>query len=141
MEDAENSMDYIVDRQDKEKIILLKTWGGLEMVELIRTEKSNLNARPATAGEGEPTYPETVERLPNYQAKMVKRTMAMHQLLSTQQGLRTWSNFMRDLEKKAKTLNFGKKPYTTDEAIKDAAIFGMRDSSLREKAPAEDPHL
>ncbi len=67
--------------------------------------------------------------------------MAMHQLLSTKQGTRTWGDFLLDLEKKAKSLNFDKKPYTTEEAIKDAAIFGMNDGSLREKALAEDPNL
>jgi len=34
LEDAENKMDYIGVTEDKEKIILLKTWGGPEMVEL-----------------------------------------------------------------------------------------------------------
>ena len=72
---------------------------------------------------------------------MVNRTMAMHQLLGTKQGTRTWDDFLLDLEKKAKSLNFDKKPYTMEEAIKDAAIFGMNDGSLREKALAEDPNL
>ena len=141
LDDAENRMDYIGVTEDKEKIILLKTWGGPEMVELIRAERSHLNTGARANEEGEPTYMQTVERLRHYLARMVNRTMAMHQLLGTKQGTRTWSDFLRDLEKKAKSLNFDKKPYTTDEAIKDAAIFGMNDISLREKALAEDPDL
>eukprot|EP00111_Clytia_hemisphaerica_P002020 TCONS_00005717-protein len=84
---------------------------------------------------------QTIERLRYYLGRMVNRTMAMHQLLGTKQGTRTWGDFLLDLEKKAKSLNFDKKPYTTEEAIKDAAIFGMNDVSLREKALAEDPNL
>jgi len=79
---------------------------------------------------------QTTERLRNYLAQMVNRTMAMHQLLGTKQGSRTWGDFLRDLEK-----NFDKKPYTTEDAIKDAAMFGMNDATLREKALAEDPNL
>ena len=47
-------------------------------------------------------------------------------------------DYIHELEKKAKILDFNKKPYTTDEAIKDAAIRGMTDSKLSEKALAED---
>ena len=49
--------------------------------------------------------------------------------------------FIGDLERKSKILNFGKRLYTIKEAIKDAAIFGMNDSVLKEKALAEDPDL
>eukprot|EP00111_Clytia_hemisphaerica_P023959 TCONS_00070584-protein len=155
LDDAENRMDYIGVTVDKEKIILLKTWGGPEMVELIRAERSHLNtgARANEEGaqangevaeanaEAAPTYMQTIERLRYYLRRMVNRTMAMHQLLGTKQGTRTWGDFLLDLEKKAKSLNFDNKPYTTEEAIKDAAIFGMNDVSLREKALAEDPNL
>ena len=143
LEDAENRMSYIGITSDKDKTILLKTWGGPEIVELIRQEKSHLNsqARAGEEVEQEDTYDQTIEKLRTHLSKMVNRTMAMHQLLSTQQGSRSWSDFIRDLERKAKTLNFEKKPYTTEEAIKDAAIFGMNDTSLREKALAEDPDL
>ena len=143
LEDAENRMSYIGITNDKEKIILLKTWGGPEIVELIRLVNSHLNTRVQDQehNEQEETYKDLIDKLRLYLSKMVNRTMAMHQLLSTQQGSRSWSDFIRDLEKKAKTLNFEKKPYTTEEAIKDAAIFGMNDTSLREKALAEDPDL
>ena len=138
LEDADNRMSYIGITSDKEKIILLKTWGGPEIVELIRLEKSHLNARAQAPQQGEAEqeqiYEELIDKLRLYLSKMVNRTMAMHQLLSTQQGSRSWSEFIRDLEKKAKTLNFEKKPYTTEEAIKDAAIFGMNDTSLRRES-------
>ena len=54
---------------------------------------------------------------------MMNRTMAIHELLTLQQGTRSWSYFMQELEKESKILNFDKKRYTTEEAIKNAAVF------------------
>ena len=50
-------------------------------------------------------------------------------------------DFIHELEKKAKILGLDKQPYTIQDVIKDAAIFGMADGKLREKALAEDPNL
>ena len=128
-------MEYIGVSNDKEKIILLKTWGGPEVIELIKLEQSALNIKSENAKNDadeethETSYLELVEKLRTMVSKMVNRTMAMYQLLTTQQGSRTWTDFIRDLERKAKTLNFERKPYTIHEAIKDAAIFGMNDTS------------
>ena len=67
--------------------------------------------------------------------------MAMHDLLTMKQGSKKWMDFINELEKKAKILNIEHKPYTTKDVVKDAAIFGMADPRLREKALAEDPDL
>ena len=50
-------------------------------------------------------------------------------------------DFIKDLENKAHILCFDTIPYKHAEAVKDAAIFGMTDTALREKALAEDPSL
>ena len=65
----------------------------------------------------------------------------MYQLTNTRQGAMNWNSFICELEVKAKILNFDKKPYTIEEAIKDAAIFGMNDGQMKEKALAEDPSI
>jgi len=59
IEGADNRMNYIGITEDKEKIILLKTWGGLEMIELIRTCNSHLNTHNNTqvANDGDTTLP------------------------------------------------------------------------------------
>ena len=67
--------------------------------------------------------------------------MAMHQLMTTKQGSMSWNSFIRELEIKANILNLPNKPYTMDDAIKDAAIFGMTDSQMKERALAEDPSV
>lgn len=62
----------------------------------------------------------------------------MHQLLGIYQTRNTNLGWPPS---RFKSLNFDKKPYTTENAIKDASIFGMNNVSLREKAHAEDPNL
>ena len=47
-------------------------------------------------------------------------------------------DYIHNLEKKAKALDYARRPYTTDEAVRDNAIIGMSDIELSEKALAED---
>jgi len=158
LEEAESRMEYIGITSDKEKIILLRTWGGQDIKELIKRQSSivsksvpikkeeqsapteeipKLEGETDTAGD----YHETVETLRETLRRNVNRTMAMHQLMTTRQGSMTWNSFIRELEIKAKILNLPNKPYTMDDAVKDAAIFGMNDAQMRERALAEDPSV
>ena len=73
--------------------------------------------------------------------RLVNRTLAMHNLLTTKQGSRSWMEFIKELEDKAYLLDFDNKPYLHEDAVKDAAIFGMSDSRLKEKALTDDPQL
>ena len=70
--------------------------------------------------------------------KLVNRTMAMYQLKNTKQGDRSWMDYIKILEDKAHILNLNVIPYTEDDAVKDAAVYGMSDEKLREKAIADD---
>ena len=49
--------------------------------------------------------------------------------------------FIKELEDKAYLLDFDNKPYKRSEAVKDAAVFGMSDTKLKEKALSDDPDL
>ena len=149
LEEAENRMDYIGVQDDKSKIILLKSWGGAELMDFIKTHvkikyeetPANTQAVPPVEAVPADTYAMAVKKIKDQLRTLVNRTMAMHDLLTTKQGSRNWMDFIHDLEKKAKILGFDKQPYTQQDAVKDAAIFGMTDARLREKALAEDPTL
>ena len=65
------------------------------------------------------TYAETVKKTKDELRKLVNKTMAMHQLLTTKQGERNWMEFIKDLEDKAHILNFDVQPYKQNEAVKD----------------------
>ena len=142
LEEAENRMDYIGNQEDKDKIILLKSWGGSELNDFLKTHVS-INTTQRAADGDQPavnpdTYDQVIEKIKSELRKLVNRTMAMHDLYSTKQGSKSWMDYIHDLEKKAKVLDFARRPYTTDEAVKDAAIRGMSDIKLSEKALAED---
>ena len=153
LEEAESRMEYIGIADDKEKIILLRTWGGQDVKELIKRQasivgKSTIKKEDASSEEEMPkledtggSYRETIDAIRDTLRRNVNRTMAMHQLMTTKQGSMTWNSFIRELEIKANILNLPNKPYTMDDAIKDAAIFGMNDATMRERALAEDPSV
>ena len=145
LEVAENRMAYIGTTDDASKVVLLKTWGGTELVDFMKTH-AKINSKPKPATNTEPsieadTYNECIKKVKDELRQLVNRTMAMYDLLTTKQGNQNWLDFIHSLERKAKILNFNTRPYTFEDAVKDAAIFGMNDIKLREKALAEDPNL
>ena len=145
LEDAESRMKYIGTQDDAAKVILLKSWGGSELVEFMRIHaKVVFDKKPASDSQEalEPdTYEQVIQKTTLEMKRLVNRTMAMHDLLNTQQGDRGWMDFIKDLENKAHILNFDSQPYKHKDIVKDAAIFGMTDKRLREKSLAEDPDL
>ena len=157
LEEAESRMEYIGIIDDKEKTILLRTWGGQDIKELIKRQSSIVGKSATkkrdtdTSNEVVPklegdtvtggSYEETIEAIRETLRRNVNRTMAMHQLMTTKQGSMPWNSFIRELEIKAKILNLPNKPYTVDDAVKDAAIFGMNDAQMKERALAEDPSV
>ena len=145
LEEAENRMRFLGHTADAKKVILLRSWGGADLVKFMKTHaKVIFDITPATDTTAEipaDTYKEVVDKTKKELQSLVNRTMAMHQLLTSKQGEREWMNFIKDLEDKAHVLNFNTVPYKQDDAVKDAAIFGMADRKLKEKALAEDPDL
>ena len=145
LEDANSRMQYIGTHDDAAKIILLKTWAGTELVEYMKIHaKVYFEAKPATDTDNAiaaDTFNQIITKTKEEMRKSVNRTLAMHKLMETKQGDRPWMDFIKDLENKAHILSFDTIPYKHAEAVKDAAIFGMTDTALREKALAEDPSL
>ena len=145
LEEAENRMKFIGVDQDEKKLILLRSWGGAELVKFMKSHaKVKFEVTPAegeTPAIAADTYDEAVTKIKDELRKMVNRTMAMYQLFTTKQGDRNWMDFIRVLEDKAHILDFAAIPYTENDAVKDAAIFGMSDEKLQEKALADDPTL
>ena len=122
LEEAECRMEYIGNISDKEKTILLRTWGGQEIKELIKRQSSKLSGPavpikkeddddtpPRLEGEtpdsnsmaGQGQYQDIVNGIRELLMKNVNRTMAMYQLMNTRQGTMNWNSFIRELEVKA----------------------------------------
>ena len=138
-------MKYIGVNEDGKKLILLRSWGGADLVSFMKSHaKVKFEETPAdgdTAAVPADSYDAAITKIKAELRKMVNRTMAMYQLFTTKQGDRNWMDYIKTLEDKAHVLDFAAVPYTENDAIKDAAIFGMSDEKMQEKALAEDPTL
>ena len=115
IEEATNRMDYIGVSSDKDKITLLKTWGGHDLVVLLSTcghagAESSLNP--------DDTFDSTIKKIRDELRRLVNRSLAMYNLLNTKQGSKTWMNFVKELEDKAYLLDFDNQPYKQSDAEK-----------------------
>ena len=81
LEEAENRMAYIGNNDDFSKAILLKTWGGSEITEFIKTHKISSSS-----------YDVMIEDIKKELTKLVNRTMALHELYTTKQGSMKWNS-------------------------------------------------
>ena len=134
-------MTYIGTTDDTAKRILLKSWGGTDLVEFMKSHaKVKFEEIPATDTDTD-NCTTTIKKIKDELRLLVNRILAMYQLLTTKQGERSWMDFIKDLEGKAHILDLDHQPYRQDAMVKDAAIFGMTDIRLKEKALAEDPDL
>ena len=100
LEEAENRMAYVGNQEDSDKIILLKSWGGSELNEFIKTHVSIVTTAQPAVGTTEAipadTYDQVVEKIKTELRKLVNRTMAMHDLLNTKQGSRSWMDYIHE---------------------------------------------
>ena len=116
---------------DTAKIILLKSWGGSDLVEVMKSHaKVKFEEIPATDTDDRipaDNYTTTIKMIKDELRLVANRTLAMHQLLTTKQGEHSWMDFIKDLEGKAHILDLNHQPYRQDAMVKDAAIFGMTD--------------
>ena len=145
LEEAENRMTYIGANTDEERISLLRSWGGQQLVNFMKLHaKVAFEPIPAVGDEEEETpkdtYDQILTKIRNELHRLVNRTLAMHELLSTKQGNRPWLEFYADIETKAQNLEFDTVRYTHKDAVKDALIMGMTDKNLMERALTEDPN-
>ena len=129
LEEAENRMDFIGINDDKEKLILLKTWGGPDVNEILKQQTSvfKIKQEPeesndesnTSSGSKLPksiikqdtnTYQQTVDTIKNTLGKLVNRTMAVHCLMTTSQGDRSWVEFIKNIEQKQRFLILKRNP-------------------------------
>ena len=88
LEEAESRMKYIGTSEDTAKIILLKSWGGAELIEFMRIHaKVKFESIPGTTTEADvpaDTYAHTIDKTKNEMRRLVNKTMAIHTLLTIQ---------------------------------------------------------
>ena len=80
-------MQFLSVTEDTKKVILLRSWGGAELVKFMKTHaKVKFEDTPAagdTAAIPADTYKEVIDKTKQELQSLVNRTMAMHQLLTS----------------------------------------------------------
>ena len=135
-------MAYIEAETDADNS-LLWSWGGPDLVNFMKMHAKVILETIPAVGETpqtlKDTYAQAITKIRAELHRLVNRTLAMHELINTKQGNRTWLEFYSDIETKAQNLEFDTVPYTHKDAVKDALIMGMDDRKLMERALSEDP--
>ena len=92
---------------------------------------------PAIPAQAAHTYQDMLKDTRTEILKHVNRDRSLIDLLHMRQSSESWMSFIHDLEEAADLCQLEIRPFTRDDAIRVAALAGMRDRNLAEKALAE----
>ena len=144
---AQAKIDFMGLTTDKQKISLLRSWEGPELLTYwerevgIRFESTPrveaAGGRDAIPAQEAHTYQDMLRDTRQEILKHVNRDRSLIDLLNMRQTSESWMAFIHDLEEAADLCQLETKPFTRDDAIRVAALAGMKDRNLAEKALAE----
>ena len=151
MKGAQAKIDFMGLTTDKQKISLLRSWAGPELLtywerevgvrfeDIPRVEAvGDIPEVPAKAAH---TYVDMLKDTRTEILKHVNRDRSLIDLLHMRQSSESWMAFIHDLEEAADLCQLETRPFTRDDAIRVAALAGMKDRNLAEKALAEQYSL
>ena len=147
MKGAQAKIDFMGLTTDKQKISLLRSWAGPELLTYwerevgIRFESTPrieaTGGRDAIPAQDAHTYQDMLRDTRQEILKHVNRDRSLIDLLNMRQTSESWMAFIHDLEEAADLCQLETRPFTRDDAIRVAALAGMKDRNLAEKALAE----
>lgn len=147
MKGAQAKIDFMGLTTDKQKISLLRSWAGPELLtywerevgvrfeDIPRVEA--VGDIPAIPAQGAHTYQDMLKDTRAEILKHVNRDRSLIDLLHMRQTSESWMAFIHDLEEAADLCQLETRPFTRGDAIRVAALAGMKDRNLAEKALAE----
>ena len=146
--EAEAKITYMGITEDTRKVALLKSWAGrtllnfwekearIQFVTIPRIEAAGDQAAvPEIPAD---TFDNIIKKTKAELLKHVSRDRSLTDLLQMRQGEDTWMQFISDVEDAADLCRLDTKPLTREDAIRVAALAGMRDRLLAEKALSEE---
>ena len=146
--EAEAKITYMGINEDTKKVALLKSWAGRILLNFWEKEaRIHLEKIPGIPAAGEQvavpevpadTFEEIIRKTKAELLKHVSRDRSLTDLLQMKQGDDTWMQFVSDVEDAADLCRLDTKPLTREDAIRVAALAGMRDRNLAEKALSEE---
>ena len=147
MKGAQAKIDFMGLNTDVQKISLLRSWAGPELLTYWEREVgARFTAIPRVEAVGDVaaipaqaphTYTELLNLTRLEILKHVNRDRSLIDLLHMRQTSGSWMTFVHDLEEAADLCQLETKPFTRDDSIRVAALAGMKDRNLAEKALAE----
>ena len=146
--EAEAKITYMGITGDTRKVALLKSWAGRTLLNFwekeARIQLEKIPRIPAAGGQAEvpeipaDTFENIIKKTKVELLKHVSRDRSLTDLLQMKQGDDTWMQFISDVEDAADLCRLDTKPLTREDAIRVAALAGMRDRLLAEKALSEE---
>ena len=141
--EAEAKITYMGITEDTRKVALLKSWAGrtllnfwekearIQFVTIPRIEAAGgQEAVPEIPAD---TFDNIIKKTKAELLKHVSRDRSLTDLLQMKQGEDTWMHLISDVEDAADLCRLDTKPLTREDAIRVAALAGMRDRLLAEK--------
>ena len=110
-------------------------WGGRDFCKTVK------EAQVILEGDSKDILDQAIEKIRTQCGHHVNSTMAMYKLMYVQQGMKTFTQFAREVEELAPQCQFDSVPYTKERAMKDAIIFSTSDDKLHKGALAKDVDL
>lgn len=129
------TLDTVGVRNDDQKLNLLLLWGGKELRDTakeagVKDSVSQPNDHDTSEG--------AITKITNHLNQYVNYALAMYELMNAKQGEKSVAEYQREIKLRADRVQFVKRPYTKDIAMRDAYIFGTSDEKLRKEALAKD---
>ena len=153
VKEAQAKIDYMGISDNKQKVALLRSWAGRELLNFwekeARIQFTTIPAVEATDGYSQSamtifseipadTFEEIITKTKKELLIHVSRDRSLTDLLSMKQGDETWMQFISELEDAADLCRLETQPLTREDAIRVAALAGMKDRLLAEKAMTEE---
>ena len=148
VKEAQAKIDYMGISDNKQKVALLRSWAGRELLNFWEKEEriqfTTIPAVEATDGVAAvaeitaDTFEEIITKTKKELLIHVSRDRSLTDLLSMKQGDETWMQFISELEDAADLCRLETQPLTREDAIRVAALAGMKDRLLAEKAMTEE---
>ena len=120
----------IKDNAQKLKLVLL--WGGRQFRRFAK------ETGVTTEGTSPDNLEAAIAKIRKHGGEHVNLSMAMFKLMHARQGMKSVTEFAREVDDLAERCQFHTKPCDKNRAMEDAFIFGTSDDKLRQEALAKD---
>ena len=143
IKDAENKMTFLGIEEENKKISFIRSCAGAELTEFwdkearIRFADVPADTTNNIAAQNKHSYEEILKETKDAILKYVNRERAIIELLRLEQGARSFTEFLSEVEDQEYLCRVEENPITSADLQKMSLIAGIKDRTLAEKALTE----